>query len=57
MKTFEIKVQVLENNTPQNWTFSADISGIEQLALCMIVKELADKNINQLLNKTDPKQN
>ncbi len=50
-KTFTIEVEMLPNNTSQNWTFSAGISPIEQLALWMIIKNLAEKNINKMLNQ------
>lgn len=48
-KTFKIEIKILENNTPQTWEFSAGISGIEQLALWVILKELAEKQINKLI--------
>lgn len=48
-KTLEVKIEVQDTNTPQNWAFSKDVTGIEQLALWVILKELADKNIKKLL--------
>jgi hypothetical protein len=49
-KELTVKIEVLPNNTPQNWAFSKDVSGIEQLALWVILRELADKNIKKLLS-------
>lgn len=48
-KEFILKIEIQANNTPQHWEFAKDITGIEQLALWVIVKELAEKNIKKLL--------
>lgn len=48
-KTLIIKIEIQDANTPQTWTFSKDVSGIEQLALWVIVREIAEKNINKMI--------
>jgi hypothetical protein len=48
-KTLDISVKIEANNTPQTWTFSAGVSGVEQLALWVIIRELADKNIKKMI--------
>lgn len=45
-KTFELKIKITAANTPQNWIFSKDVSGIEQLT---IVRELAEKQIKTII--------
>jgi hypothetical protein len=51
-KKLTIVLEVLENNTSQNWTFE-NITSMEQLALWVIVKEMAQKNIWQMLNRKE----
>ena len=51
-KTLKIEIEIQQQNTPQKWEFDKSVSGIEQLALWVIIKELAEKNINKLLNKS-----
>lgn len=48
-KTFTLQIEIQDRNTPQKWEFSKDVTGIEQLALWVIVKSLADKQIELLL--------
>ena len=48
-KKFTLNIEIKENNTPQNWKFQ-NIASLEQLALWMIVKNLAEKNIKILLS-------
>ena len=47
-KTFILTVKIEENNTPQNWEFE-NVNQIEQLALWLIVKNLAEVQINKML--------
>lgn len=49
-KTLTIKAEIQGSNTPQSWTFSKDVSGVEQLAFWVIIKEMAEKNIKKLLS-------
>jgi hypothetical protein len=48
-KTMEIKIEIQDKNTPQAWKFGKDITGVEQLALWMIVKTMAERQIGVLL--------
>lgn len=48
-KTLDISVKIEANKTPQTWTFSPSVSGIEQLALWVLVRELAEKNIKKII--------
>lgn len=50
IKKFTLTVEIQDKNTPQKWEFLKDVSGIEQLAIWMIVKNLADKQIELMLN-------
>lgn len=50
-KIFTLVVEIKDTNTPQSWTFD-NITGIEQLAVWQIIKHIAEKNINNML---DPK--
>lgn len=48
-KTFNFKIVILPNDTPQKWEFIG-ISGIEQLAIWTIIENLAKKEKEKLLN-------
>ena len=47
-KKFVLEVEIQETNTPQNWTFD-NINPIEQVAVWMMVKVLAEKKIAEML--------
>ena len=48
-KTFQLSVTIEAQHTPQKWEFK-NVTPIEQLAIWMIVKELAEKNIKKTLS-------
>lgn len=49
-KTFTLKIEIQNANTPQNWVFSKNVSGIEQLAIWTIVENLSKQQKQQMLN-------
>ena len=51
-KKFVLNLEIQEKNTPQTWIFE-NITRIEQLAVWMIVKECAEKQIHGMLNGSE----
>jgi len=49
LKKFRLDVEIQPSNTPQHWSFD-NINPIEQLAIWLIVKNLAERNIKKALN-------
>lgn len=48
-KKFQLTLVIEQQNIPQKWEFK-NVSSIEQLAVWMIIKELAEKNIKKNLS-------
>ena len=54
LKSFVLKIEILETNMPQNWTFK-NVSGVEQLAIWTIVKTLAERQLALMIDGNFPK--
>lgn len=46
-----------QNDSPQNWAFSAGVSGLEQLAIWKMVENLAQTNMAKMLSKVPDDKN
>jgi hypothetical protein len=49
MKKFTLTIIVREHDAPQTWIFDGGFSGIDQLAIWNIVKNLSKKQLKLLL--------
>lgn len=49
-KTFTLTIKMQPHDSPQQWIFSAGVSGLEQLAIWTIIAHLSQQEMNKILN-------